>query len=143
MFPEITELEINIEPEAVEREPIGMSYLYDFQKGDFVLQNGRLVEVHGIDSLRVWVEKVLRTEYGRFRIYKEVEYGVILEDLIGSNYPRDFVEAEIEREVTTALLRHEHIISVENWDFERDGSTMRVWFTVVTPTDTFDMGVTI
>lgn len=141
MFPEITELELNPDTLEIEIPRIGKTYAYDFQKGDFIIKNGKMVELHGEDTLKVWIEKVLRTEYGRFCIYREVEYGVVLEDLIGSNYPRDFVESEIKREVTTALLRHPHITDIEEWSFERDGKLMRIWFKVITAEDEFEMEV--
>lgn len=144
MFPEITELELNMEDVEEEvYEPMGKLYLYDFKRGEFVIRNGKMVEAHGIDALKVWIHKVLKTEYGRFRIYLDVEYGVILEDLIGSNHPQPFIEAEIKREVTTALLRHRDIVAIEEWSFTRDGKWMRVWFKVITREGAFDMEVTV
>lgn len=133
MLPQITELEINTQELPDTLEPIGKEFLFDFQKGEFVTRNGSLVPVYGIESLKVWIEKTMRTEQFRFAIYEDDEYGVQLENLIGSNYPRDFIEAEIKREVTEALTRHPHINAIENWSFERDGKLMRIWFTVITP----------
>lgn len=144
MFPEITELEFDVEEVTESYVPMGKSYLYDFKRGEFVIRNGKQIEVFGKDALKVWIEKVLRTEYGRFCIYKNEEYGVVLEDLIGSNHPQSFVESEIKREVTLALLRHQDIIAIEQWSFTRDGRWMRITFVVVQRDDSpFSMEVTI
>ena len=144
MFPEITELEFDVEEVTESYVPMGKSYLYDFKRGEFVIRNGKQIEVFGKDALKVWIEKVLRTEYGRFCIYKNEEYGVVLEDLIGSNHPQSFVESEIKREVTLALLRHQDIIAIEQWSFTRDGRWMRITFVVVQHDDSpFSMEVTI
>ena len=61
--------------------------------------------------------------------------------MIGSNLPRAFVEAEIKREVTSSLLLHTHIESIDEWTFERDGKWMRIKFTVTTVEGAFDMEV--
>lgn len=132
MLPKITELEFNTEELTEDLPPIGKSFLFDFNKNEFVMRDGKLVELYGIDSLKMWIEKMMRTERYRFEVYEGTEYGILLEDLIGSNYPRTFVEAEIKREVTETLLTHPHINAVENWSFERDGKWMRINLTVVT-----------
>lgn len=142
MLPKITELNLNVEETTEGIPPIGMSFLYDFDKGDFVYRDGKLVELYGVDSLKMWIMKVMKTERFRFRVYDDTEYGITLEDLIGSNLPRAFVEAEIKREVTETLTSHAHIDEVRGWEFERDGKWMRVKFTVISPTyNTFEQEV--
>ncbi|WP_342510595.1 DUF2634 domain-containing protein [Sporosarcina sp. FSL K6-1522] len=142
MLPKITELEFDIEQLPEDLPPIGKSFLYDFNQGDFVLKDGKLVELHGIESLKMWIEKTMRTERYRFRIYDNTEYGIILEELIGMNLPRAFIEAEIEREVTESLTSSLYIDSLESWSFERDGKWMRIFFRVNSPMyNTFDMEV--
>ena len=70
------------------------SYLFDFNKGDFVVRDGKLVECDGMDALKVWIEKILKTEKGRYRIYDGTGYGCQLEDLIiGNTYTLEFTEA--------------------------------------------------
>ena len=41
------------------------SYLFDFDTGDFVVRDGKLIECDGIDAVKVWIETILRTEKGR------------------------------------------------------------------------------
>lgn len=148
MLPEIADLEFVNEDLLEEDEPlIGKSFLFDFKKGDFVLKDGKLVVLEGIEALKMWIVKVIRTEKFRFRIYENTgfeddeQYGVMLEDLIGSNFDREFIEAEIEREVTEALLLHEYIISVDEWQFERNSKKMTVSFAVTTYDETLNMEV--
>lgn len=145
MLPKIADLEFENDELAEEDVPtIGKSFLFDFKKGDFVMKDGKLVVLAGIEALKMWIIKVIRTEKFRFRIYEsenDEQYGVMLEDLIGSNFDREFIEAEIEREVTEALLLHEYIISVDEWQFERNSKKMTVSFAVTTYDETLNMEV--
>ncbi|UPW82720.1 DUF2634 domain-containing protein [Lysinibacillus sp. Ag94] len=139
MLPKITQLEFNNQDIKTDLPPLGKSFLYDFEKGDFVIKNGKMVEVHGLETLKQWILKVLKTERFRFRIYKGIPYGVTLEDLIGSSLPRAFIEAEIKREVTASLMEHTHIQAIQEWQFTRDGKWMRIKFRVVTVEGAFDI----
>ncbi|WP_285397651.1 DUF2634 domain-containing protein [Lysinibacillus sp. fls2-241-R2A-57] len=139
MLPKIAQLEFNNQEIKKDLPPLGKSFLYDFKKGDFVMRNGKMVEVHGLETLKQWILKVLKTERFRFRIYKDIPYGVTLEDLIGSNLPRAFVEAEIKREVTESLMEHTHIQAIQEWQFIRDGTWMRIKFRVITVEGAFDI----
>lgn len=148
MLPKIADLEFENEELLEEDVPtIGKSFLYDFNKGEFVMKDGKLIVLEGIEALKMWIMKVIRTEKFRFRIYENTEYeedeqyGVTIEDLIGSNFDREFIEAEIEREVTEALLLHEYIISVDEWKFERTSKKMTVSFVVTTYEETLKLEV--
>lgn len=148
MLPDIADLEFESEELLEEDVPtIGKSFLYDFKKGEFVMKDGKLIVLEGIEALKMWIMKVIRTEKFRFRIYENTEYeedeqyGVTIEDLIGSNFDREFIEAEIEREVTEALLLHEYIVSVDEWSFERTSKKLTVSFVVTTYEENLNMEV--
>lgn len=144
MFPEITELQFDLEETETELKPIGKSFLYDFIKGDFVFEDGKMIPLYEVDSLKMWIEKTLQTASNRFFIYEGFAYGVGIEDLIGSNLPRAYVEAEIKREVTESLELSPYIESLEGWTYERNGTLMKVFFKVISPMyNTFDMEVNI
>src|SRR5690625_4918641 len=101
MLPKISELEFEnvIEDNETDLPQQGKSFLFDFDKGDFVLRDGRLVEMYGVDVLKQWIHKAILTAKDRFKVYKDnIDYGVTIDDLIGANYPLDFIKKEIENE---------------------------------------------
>ena len=134
MFPE--DIQNYLDNEQLIYEPQkyqfnGTSYLYDFKKGDFVLRNGKLVELTGKAAIAMWLEKIIRTEKFRFKVYENVDYCVTIERLIGGIYPRGFVEAEIKREITEASLYNSYILDIVDWSFERDKDYLKIAFTVI------------
>lgn len=103
---------------------MGKSFLFDFSIGDFVVKDGKLVET---DDITVWIEKILRSEKGRFKIYEGTNYGCHLEDLIiGSNYSISFVESELKREIEDALLQNSKIKAISNFTLKRTKSGITV-----------------
>lgn len=119
----------------------GRAFLYDFKKGDFIYKNGAPIEVTGMKALQVWIEKVIRTERFRFKIYEDIEYGVSIEDLIGSMLPRGFTESELKRELTESILLNPFVEELTDWAFDINGSEWRITFIVVTIDDAFVMEV--
>jgi len=114
-----------------------MSFAFDFAAGDFVVKDGK---VQKSDDIRVWIEKILRTQKGRYMIYKGTNFGVNIEDLIvGSNLPLSFIESEIKREVEDALMQNPRVKSVRNLkiinrntvEFEVDYDETRDTFTAI------------
>ena len=109
------------------------SYLFDFNKGDFVVRDGKLVECDGMDALKVWIEKILKTETGRYRIYDGTGYGCQLEDLInGNTYTLEFTEAELKREVEEAILKNPLVISVSNFTLTKTANALTIQIEVKT-----------
>lgn len=103
------------------------SYLFDFNTGDFIVRDGKLIECDGIDAVKVWIEKILRTEKGRFHIYDNTEYGAHLEDLIiGNSYTVAFIESELKREIEDALLQNPQIRHVSNIKITRGINSLTV-----------------
>ena len=129
MFPETDEISI-----ATASDSFGTrSFLFDFDLGDFVVRDGKLIECDGLEAIKVWIEKILRTEKGRFKIYDETEYGARLEDLIvGNNYSVEFVESELKREIEDALLQNPQISSVTNMKITREVNSLTVELEVIT-----------
>ena len=129
MFPNSTDIMIPNENIASNGTK---SYLFDFGSGDFVVRDGKLVECDGIDAIKVWIEKILRTEKGRYAIYADTEYGCHLEDLIiGNSYTVEFIEAELKREIEDALKQNPQITSVTNFNITRNTNAITVTLEVV------------
>lgn len=129
MLPSIGYLQIEAQ-EKGQGVQMGRSFLYDFDSGDFVLKDGRLVEADPEAALCIWIEKLLRTEKRKYEIYSS-SYGASLEDLIiGQNLPIEFIKSEIKREITEALMKHPLVKSISGWRLERSGSQLMVSFKV-------------
>lgn len=124
MLPELTyDLSKTNEPREV-----GKSFLFDFDRGEFVLRDGRFVEIEGVEVIKQWVHSTLRTEKYKYLIYQE--HGIELESLIESQLPYKLFTVEVERAVRGALEAHEHIKAVTDFRFERLKSSLKVTFTV-------------
>ena len=129
MFPNSTDISIDNENNTSSGTK---SYLFDFVNGDFVVRDGKLIECDGIDAIKVWIEKILRTEKGRYPIYDNTEYGCHLEDLvIGNSYTAEFIEAELKREIEDALKQNPRITSVTNFNITRNTNAITVTLEVV------------
>jgi len=109
------------------------TYNFDFKQGEFVMPGGSISVLTGIDALRLWAEKTIRTQLGRHSIYNGRSYGTNIEDLvIGKSYGFDFVESELKREIETALLRHKDILSMDSFSVRKNGTVLKVSFTLST-----------
>ena len=129
MFPNSTDITLDNESNTTNGTK---SYMFDFENGDFVVRDGKLIECDSIDAIKVWIEKILRTEKGRYKIYDNTEYGCHLEDLIiGNSYTAEFVEAELKREIEDALKQNPQITSVTNFNIIRNKNAITVTLEVV------------
>ena len=105
---------------------------FDFTNGDFILDGSNVSVLSGIDALRIWIEKVIRTQVGRYPLYSD-EYGVNIEDLIiGKGYGFDFIETELKREIQTSLLRNSDIKAIRSFTVSKKGTVLDIQFTAVT-----------
>lgn len=106
----------------------GKSFLFDFNQGDFVIEDGKLKEIDSLEALKIWIVKILKTEKFKFKIYYSTDYGTSLTELITSDFPMPFIKSEIEREITEVLLQNSNIKSVQNFKFERNKMLLNVRF---------------
>lgn len=124
MFPKVN---ITVQQNTKNESSGTKSYLFDFEKGDFVVKDGKLIECDGLEAIKVWIEKILRTEKGRFAIFDDTDYGCHIEDLIvGNNYPVEYIEAELKREIEEALLLNSNISSVNDFKITRTRNNLIV-----------------
>lgn len=109
------------------------TYNFDFKQGEFVFEKGTAVVLTERNALMLWVEKAIRTQIDRYKMYSGKKYGAYIEDLvIGKSYNFDFVESELKREIETALLRHEDILAITSFSAERSGTALNITFTLKT-----------
>jgi len=123
-------------PEIVEQqqtEPApkyGKSWLFDFEKGDFVLDGaGRVVEADGHTAWVQWCMKTVLTQRFAHLIYS-FDYGTEIEEAL-KQPSRKAVEAELERVITEALLVDPRTEMVRDFTFEWEGDLVKVSFTAV------------
>ena len=120
----------------------GKELAFDFVAGDFIYEDGKPKILTGIDALKVWIEKAIRTARYRFPIYS-FQYGCELEDIIGYDIPRAVLESEVQRVIREALIYDNRISDVRDFIIERGGDWLKVSFTVITALgDSFQQGVT-
>ena len=106
---------------------------FDFRTGEFKMKNKNPVELEGVDALKLWIEKCIRTQLDRYSIYKGKRYGANIEDLvIGKSYGSGFVESELRREIEEALLRHEDILSLSSFSITTKRKLMEITFSLAT-----------
>lgn len=101
-----------------------ISFAFDFEAGDFVTADGAVKQLSGAEALSIWIQKILRTEKHKCEAYRDTEYGTGLETLVvGSRFSRDFVESEVKREITEALMKNNCIKAITNYNYEYKGDS--------------------
>jgi len=106
------------------------SYLFDFEKGDFVIDGaGRIVIADGHTAWAQWCVKTVLTERFAYLAYSG-NYGVEIDEAL-KQPTRAVVEAEIERTITEALLFDPRTYTVRDFSFEWRGDELYISFTVI------------
>ena len=102
--------------------------LFDFEKGDFVLNGaGQVVMVDGNDEFTLWCVKCVNTQLGASLAYPE--FGVDIEGAM--NLPTiDAATAELERSITDALMKNPRTERVYGFEFSRSPDELYVKFVV-------------
>ena len=85
--------------------------------------------VDDIDAIKQAVYLILSTERYKYLIYSW-DYGIELVDLFGK--PMPYIYSELPRRITEALTQDNRITDVTDFQFDKNGSSLRVSFTVVT-----------
>jgi len=93
----------------------GINFLFDFNTKEFVLKDGKLIQLSGDASVVFWIEKTLRTEYERSPVYWNTEYGFGIERFIGVALPPEIIKLQFEDNLKRSLLQHERIKSINNF----------------------------
>lgn len=108
-FIDISDKDVAVAPWIPPRE-----FEWDYKEGQFILRNGCISIVEGVEALRIWIYKCLITKRGRYDAYSW-DYGTDLESLIGTGLTREAIISESKRMVKDALLINSHILEVINF----------------------------
>lgn len=106
------------------------SYLFDFEKGDFVRDAaGRIAVADGHRAWVQWCVKTVLTERLACLAYSW-DYGTEVEKAL-KKPTRAMIEAEIERTITEALLADPRTELVRDFSFKWRADELYVSFTIV------------
>lgn len=134
MFPAV-EVNSHLE-ETTFKNTFGKTYLFDFETGEFVMKDGKLVIASEIEAIQMWVTKIILTEKFKFKIYeKEVdqknqEYGVTFKSLIGLKLPKEMIYSEISRELGETLKKHPQIDKISGLEIKSEGGKYTIEFMI-------------
>lgn len=92
--------------------------------------------VDGLEAIKQAIYLILSTERFVYPIYSW-NYGVEIWGLMGQN--RFYVEAELERRITDALMQDDRILSVGSFAFQQKKHIMQVNFSVKTTAGAAEM----
>ena len=115
-------------------------YAWDFDKNEFILQDGKFIVVTGNEAIKVWAWKALHTERYNYMAYSW-NFGHEFESLVGSGLPREAIESECKRFITEALSVNQYINNVLNIQINMEDSIISADFTINTPYGEVNMSV--
>ena len=123
MFPNDVDLDIQVntvdDTQDITTGTIGRSIKFDYDKKEFVVNEGKLVEPSKIDSIKQWIELYIRTEINKYAVYTD-SFGIDTRGLLGYRLPRGYQVAEIMRRINEGILTQcPNVVSVSNWDFNK------------------------
>lgn len=100
--------------------PPGRSWAFDFREGGFKPgMRASNLAIRGVDTLKAWVEKCLRTDRGAYPIHSD-DYGMQRPfDLIGEPVSTA-TTVDLEHRISDALTFHPLIVAVADFQMESD-----------------------
>lgn len=126
MLPEIANLEFDEIEESIP-STVHKIYAWDFTEGDFILFDGKMIELTGFEYIKTWIKKCLLT-VAETLIYSGTNYGSEHHSLIGRTFNISYSKAEYERMIREALLVNDAITRVDNFAFSQVGSRLSISF---------------
>ncbi|MGF7045677.1 phage baseplate assembly protein W [Paenibacillus sp. DS2015] len=112
------------------------TYAINFATGDI---GG---EVDGLEAIKQYVVKAIKTARFRFAIY-DTDYGSEIDDLIGQDVSVALLDTEIPRAIKEAIIFDDRILDVYDFELTREGDCLYVSFYVETTESNIPMEVVI
>lgn len=110
---------------------IPREYTWDFEKNDFQLKDGKFQVVEGIEALKIWIWKAIKTSRYTYPIYSD-NYGQELDKLIGEGLSKSLAESEAKRLTLECLKDNEHILSIRSFSVDKSNDVLSITFTAIT-----------
>lgn len=117
LFPEDTSFEETSSTDTESSIEFKGSYLFDFEKGDFVKNpDGTIAKADDLQAYIQWCSKAMASP--RYKLIYGNLYGHDFTDLIGSSLSKDAIELEIKRMTQETLIVHPRTDTVDNFTFK-------------------------
>ncbi|MEC0107277.1 DUF2634 domain-containing protein [Paenibacillus taichungensis] len=130
MFPE---LDFTTAEEILPEPTLGKVFLFDFEKREYVLKDGKLVEASYEQAIQQWVSMLLITELDKYQVYEGTEFGISLSQFIGrKDIPLGTIISEVSRQIQDVVTLHPEISGAENFEINRESDYAVLTFTVIT-----------
>ncbi|NCI22169.1 DUF2634 domain-containing protein [Clostridium botulinum] len=110
---------------------LGKVFLFDFERNQYVMKNGKLVECTERQALEQWIHWILVTYKDKYNVYKDTDFYCNVEDLVGKKR-NAFILSELQREVEEAVTKHRYVDHIENFVTIQEKTILNVSFDVVT-----------
>lgn len=111
--------------------PLCREIAWDFEKNIPIFQDGKPLEVTGLEAVKVWIWKALHTARYQYDAYTW-DYGNELESLIGSDLSEELKQSEAIRYVKEALEVCPYVEQVEPVQVSFEGSVFTIFCKVQT-----------
>lgn len=110
---------------------VGRSFVFDYVTGQHLIVDGKPKETTELEAIRQWLELLVRTKLGKYKVYEDTEFGTTWENYIGfRQLPRGYIESELEREIQESCDKYcPAIESVRDFEAERITDGLIVTFT--------------
>ena len=113
----------------------GVDFSFDYSTGQHTMLGSKLKECNQLESVRQYIQNVLRTQANVYKVYRRGEddvFGISIYSNIGTRtLPLGYVNSELKREVTELLLKHPLISDVTDWSSKREKRGLNIKFTAV------------
>jgi hypothetical protein len=103
-------------------QPLGMSWAFDWDRGRFIRQGNAPAEVRGLDALREWCLMTVNSARFAHTVFSD-EFGVDRPDDLIGELDVDEMVSDFEERIREALLVHDRIAGVEDFEADWDPET--------------------
>ncbi len=111
--------------------PLLREYKWDFTQNQFELEDGKFKIVEGLEAVKIWIYKALKTQKARFPIYSK-DYGHDLEKMIGKEQSEGYVLSQGRRYLKEALLISPYITNLREVKVNFNKDSLEFKFTAET-----------
>lgn len=131
LYPTFDATSITVEEDIIEESLADIvAPQFNTEKGVFTRNTiGQVLIGDAEGAYRFWVIKCLLTERYKYLAY-DSDFGVEIEEILRSDYPREVAESEIERTIKEALIGDTRTVSVGRFMFEWKGDSLALNFLV-------------